>query len=126
MKEFIPDGSSAFIGDMICEDGSVMSDNKSKVNHFSDFFAKIGAKLANKFPACDTSHISLKMNSNSFQFKPFTHKQINKVVHSQSVNKSSGLDGACVRLLKEGLPILADKLLFIFNLSISTGSVSKA
>lgn len=36
---------------------------------------------------------------------------------------SSGTDGISVCLLKEGVIALTDKLLFIFNLSISTGVV---
>ena len=125
VKEFIPDGSTSSITDLTCEDGTVVSDKKSIANQFNTFFVNIGANLASKFHQQGTSHISIKPVKDSFHFQPFSLKNANKILNSLSTKKSTGLDGVSVRLLKEGSSVLADKLLFIFNLSISSGSIPK-
>ena len=125
VKEFIPDSPKSTINDLTCEDGTTVNDSKSIANKFNDFFVNIGFKLASKFTPSCTSRINVKSPASSFHFKPFTLNKVNKILNSLSISKASGLDGISVRLLKEGSPALADKLLHIFNLSISTGSVPK-
>jgi hypothetical protein len=125
VKKFIPDSPKSTINDLTCEDGTTVNDSKSIANKFNDFFVNIGFKLASKFTPSCTSRINVKSPASSFHFKPFTLNKVNKILNSLSISKASGLDGISVRLLKEGSPALADKLLHIFNLSISTGSVPK-
>jgi hypothetical protein len=123
VKELIPDASSNKINDLTLDDGSVISDSKSIANHFNQFFVNVGSKLASKFQRTDTSRIHVHDPVNTFVFKPFTFLEVSKTLNSLDVNKASGTDGVNVRLLKEGEMVLTDKLLFIFNLSITSGIV---
>jgi len=110
---------------MTLANGTVISDNKEISNHFNDFFVNIGANLASKFPPTITSNINLIGPTNSFNFTPFSTYEVAKVLHSLDINKASGSDGISPRLLKEGSIALTDKLQFLFNLSLLTGTVPK-
>ena len=89
------------------------------------FCSKEHSKLKSKFPASDTSKIYVKSENKTFNFKLFTAIQVKKVLDSLNSKKSSGIDGINVRLLKEGSTVLVNKLLRIFNISISTGCVPR-
>ena len=84
----------------------------------------VGAKLASKFSS-STSDINVSYNPNAFIFRPFSHNDIMKVLSSLDNNKATGLDGISVRLLKEGAEVLVGKLQFLFNYSITSGTVPK-
>ena len=110
---------------MTLDDGSMISENKKISNHFNEFLVNIGAKLASKFPTTDTSKINVNGPLNTFNFRPFSCADVSKILNSLDSNKASGSDGISVQILKEGSAALVDKLTFIFNLSISNGTVPK-
>ena len=126
IKQLIPDkNASCKIGDMTLEDGSVINDDKSISNHFNDFFINIGAKLVSKFPDTDASKINVNGPINTFNFSLFSSTDVAKIISSLDTNKASGIDSISPHLLKEGSPVLSSKLAFLFNFSITTGSVPK-
>ena len=125
IRELIPDQASTKITELNDEVGSIINENKGIANHLNSFFVNIGAELASKFPKNNTSQIRLESPKKMFRFKPFTVEQIAKILKSLDTKKSSGTDRISVRILKEGSSVLIDKLLFIYNLSITTSTVPR-
>lgn len=123
IKELTPNQTNSKISDMTLDDGSVISDNKMIANHFNQFFVNIGAKLASKFPSTDTVKINVSSPVNTFNFSPISSHDIQKVLNSLDLNKASGCDGISARILKEGSIALIDKLNFLYNLSLTSGTV---
>ena len=60
---------------------------------------------------------------NTFNFSPISSNDVAKVLNSLDLNKASGIDGISVRILREGSVALIDKLTFLYNFSLSTGTV---
>ena len=125
IKELIPNQIDSKISDMTSDDGAIISNNKKIANHFNSFFVNIGAKLASKFPTTDTSKINVSSPLNTFNFSSISSNDVAKVLNSLDMNKASGIDGISVRVLKEGSVALIDKLTFLYNFSLSTGTVPK-
>ena len=123
IKELIPNQTDSKISDMTIDDGSIISNKKKISNHFNDFFVNIGAKLASKFPTTDTSKINVSSPLNTFNFSSISSNDVTKILNSLDMNKASGTDGISVWLLREGSVALIDKLTFLYNFSLTTGSV---
>lgn len=125
IKEIIPNSTSNKVDSVTLDDGSVINDNKSIANQFNNFFTYIGSKLGSKFSTC-TSDINISPpNGNTFNFQSISLKKVEEVVHSLDNNKATGLDGIGVKFLKEGSPVLCEKLRFLFNFSVEIGCVPK-
>ena len=89
------------------------------------FFCDIGKKLSDKIPAIPnpllTNEYSVNKENSTFQFTPVDTRQVEKVFGKFKSSMGSGLDGIANFFLKAGLPILAEFLCDIFNLSLATG-----
>ena len=109
----------------IIDNGVEVSDKKEMARVFNDFFASIGAKLAETFNFNDTNHINPPINNNHFVFSNVRLSTVQKIISNLDNNKATGLDEINVRALKAGSPILSYYLTFLFNLSLTTGKVPK-
>lgn len=125
IKNLIPNQTDSNIRDMTSDDGAFINENKKIANHFNKFFVNIGAKLASKFTSTDTTNINVSRPLHTFNFSPISTNDVAKVLNSLDTNKASGMDGISARILKEGSVALIDKLTFLYNFSLSTGSVPK-
>ena len=56
-----------------------------------------------------------------FHFEPITVPRIEKVIGKFDTSKGSGPDGLASFFIKIGLPVIAESLCDIFNLSLATG-----
>ena len=114
--------SPQFITD---EKGIEITDKKEIAEKFNSFFVSVGSKLAAVFNFSRTDHICPSVCPNSFNFSNVSLATVQKLIKQLDNEKSTGLDGICVKSLKLGSPILSFYLTHIFNLSLSTGVVPK-
>ena len=103
-----------------------ITDKKEIASKFNTFFARVGSKLASDFTTSGTSHICPPVNQKSFSFSTVQLSTVQRIIRSLENDKATGLDGIDVRALKFGSPILSYYITFIFNLSLTTGSVPKS
>lgn len=96
--------------------------DKDTANQFNNYFTSIGNSLANKFN--NTGRNIDKSNSvdSTFQFDIITDDYIFDKICQLSNNKSPGLDGFQVKLLKLAAPIICKPLAYICNLSLATST----
>ncbi len=110
---------------------SVKADNgltkcdKDTANQFNDYFTSIGTTLADKFDNDLTGNINSSENdcsnlNSTFNFDIVTPEFIFDEICNFANNKSSGLDGINVKLLKLAAPIICNSLAYICNLSLCT------
>ena len=89
------------------------------------FFCDIGKKLSDKIPAIPNpllkNEYSVNKENSMFQFTPVDTRQVEKAFGKFKSSMGSGPDGIANFFLKAGLPILAESLCDIFNLSLATG-----
>jgi len=125
IRELVPNKTKDSNVDFITlEDEKTVSSSKDIANHFNEFFITIGSKLASNFQT-DTSEINILPNQKDFSFSHISPTLIKKTILSLGNDKTTGLDGISFRLLKEGVDILKYKLAFLYNFSLSSGSVPK-
>ena len=102
-----------------------ISDKKEIAEKFNSFFVTVGSKLAAAFNFSCTDHVCPSVCPNSFNFSNVSLATVQKLIKGLDNEKSTGLDGICVKSLKLGSPILSFYLTHIFNLSLRTGVVPK-
>ena len=89
------------------------------------FFCDIGKKLSDKIPATLNpllpNEYSVNKQNSNFHFTPVDTRQVEKVFGKFKSSMGAGPDGIPNFFLKAGLPILAESLCDIFNLSLATG-----
>ena len=89
------------------------------------FVCDIGKKLSDKIPATLNpllpNEYSVNKQNSNFHFTPVDTRQVEKVFGKAKSSMGSGPDGIPNFFLKAGLPILAESLCDIFNLSLATG-----
>ena len=94
-------------------------------NYFNEYFCNIGTNLVTSLPSCTncfTEYLELP-SCNSIYVDPVTRDEMLKLISSLSCKKSCGPDGISPQLLKDHKYLFVEPLLYIFNLSISTGVV---
>ena len=81
--------------------------------------------IKNSIPAIPnpllTNEYSFNKENSKFQFTTVDTRQVEKVFRKFKSSMGSGPDGITSFFLKAGLPILAESLCDIFNLSLATG-----
>jgi hypothetical protein len=107
-------------------DDNEISDKKEMAAVFNKFFATVGSKLGETFNFSDTLHICPPVNKNHFSFSHVKLSTVQKIISNLDNNKATGLDGINVHALKSGSPILSYYLTYLFNLSLTTGTVPKS
>ena len=104
--------------------GKEITNSEDVSKEFNSFFTRVGPELASKINSNDNTHFSdyltRPLNKNIF-FNPTDEAEIIKVVKSFQPKKSSGYDGISMKLLKQIVYFIAAPLVYIFNLSLSTG-----
>ena len=114
--------SPQFITD---EEGVEITDKKLMAEKFNSFFISVGSKLADAFNFSHTHHVCPSVCPNSFHFTDVSMNTVHKLINELENDKSTGLDGICVKSLKLGSPVLSFYLMHIFNISLRTGTVPK-
>ena len=126
LNSLIPnDKKSNTTPNFLTDDGVEITDKKQISETFNKFFSSIGTKLASVFTFSETLHICPKPVYDTFFFDSVSLSTVTKIISGLDNGKATGLDGICVRSLKAGCPILAYYLTYIYNLSLSTGTVPK-
>ena len=91
----------------------------------NNLFCEIGKTLSDKIPQSSTPLLDYdyQVNPESVQFR-FEHiniPQLERVLGKVDTSKGSGPDGLANFFIKIGLPVIAESLCNIFNLSLATG-----
>ena len=93
-------------------------------DHINNFFVDIGGNLASEIPdSLLEMDLNFKGDYERFCFRPVTEKEVQKLLRSMSVNKSTGVDGIPIRFLKICEKVSVQVLTHIINLSLSTMTV---
>ena len=93
---------------------------------FNCHFANIGHDLARDIPSADTDTVPesyLTSTNATFSFKSCSPNEVQKLLEKLDTKKSTGLDNLPSRMLKIAAGVLAPSLAFLFNQSISSGTV---
>ena len=106
-------------------DDTVIKDSESIANLMNDYFCSIGDKLSKKIPDKENSLLKgeydINPTSACFTFSPMQPQELVKAMNKFKTSHGSGLDGISSFFLKAGMPILAQPLSQLFNLSLSLG-----
>ena len=103
-------------------DTGVITDPKTIIEKFNNFFCNIGKTLANKINS-DIGHNSYVnfSHSNNIFFLPVVTQDVLKEILSLDPSKSTGHDNIPARLLIDSASIIAKPLCHIINLSLQYG-----
>ncbi len=123
IKKLIPKNTSSV--QSVKADNGLTKCDKDTANQFNDYFTSIGTTLADKFDNDLTGNINSSENdcsnlNSTFNFDIVTPEFIFDEICNFANNKSSGLDGINVKLLKLAAPIICNSLAYICNLSLCT------
>ena len=105
--------------------GTVIKDSESIANSMNEYFCSVGDKLSRTIP--DERNTLLKGDHDinpmavRFTFSPMQHLELLKAMNKFKTSQGSGLDRISSFFLKAGMPILAQPLSQLFNLSLSLG-----
>ena len=106
-------------------EGKKVSGDKAIAESMNNFFCEIGKTLSDKIPQSSNplldNDYEVNPKSVQFHFEPITVPQIEKVLGQFDTSKGSGPDGLANFFIKIGLPVIAESLCDIFNLSLATG-----
>ena len=91
----------------------------------NDFFCSIGSTLSDKIPKTSNPFLENEYSVNPqnlrFEFEAITMCLLERILGEFKTSKGSGADGIANHFLKIGLPVIAESLCDMFNLSIATG-----
>ena len=106
-------------------EGKTVSGDTAIAESMNNFFCEIGKTLSDKIPQSSNplldNDYEVNPKSVQFHFEPITVPQIEKVLGKFDTSKGSGPDGLANFFIKIGLPVIAESLCDIFNLSLATG-----
>ena len=88
-------------------------------NHVNEFFSSIGPNLANKISESWTFWGNVAQNS--CQEITTDYEEVLQLCKDISVSKSSGILDIATKILKHAFMVLIPQLVYMFNLSFSTG-----
>ena len=102
--------------------GKDITDKFEIAEHFNNFFINVGPSTAAKIPRSnhDPSHYMKGNYSMSFYVTPVTQEEINMIIKNLK-DSSSGWDEFSAQVIKSAHLFLTEPLVFICNLSLSTG-----
>ena len=97
----------------------------SVANSFNEFFSLIGENLAKNIPPSDKPFFDFlgPRNSNTLFLDPIHRNEIIDIVSNLNNKKSAGHDNINNFLLKGIITSIVDPIVYIFNLSLSSGIV---
>ena len=105
-------------------EGKEINDPEQISNLFNSYFVNIGPNLAAKINATRgdfTQYLNEPFHKSLF-LRPTNQHEILKIVQALKPSASTGCDGISVKLLKKIIHFIVDPLLYIFNLSITSGA----
>ena len=112
------------------ESDEICFDTKFVADRFNNFFCNIASKLLEKLPyrRFDEDKIVEFYQKQSVKLKSFslnvvTDTEIEKLLKSLSVSKSTGCDKISAKFLKDSAEVIANPLAYIINLSLHTSTV---
>ena len=102
----------------------IVSDPHEIANGFNNFFANIGAEQASKVKGCSQNFQNSLFNPsvNSIFFNSTNAVEVTRIVASLNSSHSTGHDEMNTHLLKNIIGSIIKPLVYIFNLSLSSGS----
>ena len=114
----------------IATQNGIINDEADIANELNEYFVNIQEQIGNNTDAgVDLDHTKLanfvhsRLNTDTVYNIPLlTPKQTIDIMDKISSNKASGYDGLSVRVLKKIIPVFANPLCKLLNLSISTNS----
>ena len=126
VKTLLPNKTSPCINTVKTKDGFTSS-AKETANEFNNYFTSVGATLAEKFNTGNVqSNVYTSSSTNdshsSFNFDCITSVFVYNHICDFSNNKSPGIDGFNVKLLKLAAPYICHSLAYICNLSLRTSA----
>jgi len=92
---------------------------------FNTFFSNVGANLARQIPPSNkhyTEYMGPQNHTNFFLY-PTDKNEIEIIVNGFNSNKSPGHDEISSRVLKSIIDLISEPLSYVFNLSLSNGTV---
>jgi len=107
------------------DNGSIIQGSYNIAQGFNNFFCEIGPKLAESIPSSSKSYKDYLGNEieENFVFKNITIDAILDIGGKLKPKNSVGLDCFSSKQLKDVLPLLAEPISHVFNLSIQTGYI---
>ena len=100
---------------------NLVNDQKKIVNKFNDYFVTVGSSIANRIPTVTGSYKDYmkKINcANSFYLSPTDEFEIEKLIDTLDINKSTGPNSLPVFILKIMKPFFSKWLCKLINLSL--------
>ena len=107
-------------------DGRDIYDSKDISDIFNNFFINIGPSMSSTIPVdSDISYQSFLPPpcENSLYFKPVTENELINIVSGIKKSKSTSIDNISSIVVKKVIFYITKPLLYIFNLSLTTGIV---
>ena len=106
-------------------DGQTIDDSVGMANSTNDFFSNVGDKLSKDIPNTENDLLNGDYDVNpskaTFLFTPIEPEQVMKAMGKFKTSQGHGLDQISSFFLKAGIPVRAEPLAELFNLSLSTG-----
>jgi hypothetical protein len=122
-------GGSTNIG-LKDERDEVCFETEFVANKFNKFFCGVASKLVAKLRKKDFNEKKVSafyqekgVKPKDFRFSIITETDIEKLLKSLNVTKSTGCDNISAKFLKDGASIITDPVTYIINLSLSTSTV---
>ena len=117
--------SSSTIGLKDDDSGEMVFDENLVASRFNTFFCNIADKLVKKLSHKDFNENGLieyykdkNVRSNSFVFDIVSEKEVEKLLLSLNVSKSTGCDKIPARFVKDATDVICSPLTYMINLSL--------
>ena len=113
-------------------DGNICFDNITVAEHFNKFYTSVASCLVEKLPSApgmftkasvDNYYARKGVQPNSFAFHTVEENYVLKLLKNTNCNKGTGLDNLPAKFVKDGARSIVKPILYIVNLSISSGEV---
>ena len=102
--------------------GGNTTNSEYVASNFNRFFTSIASKLVSKLPASrfspskvDSFYEANGIRKESFTLNVVAEEEIEKLLKSLNVHKSTGCDSIFARFLKDGSIVIACPVTYIFN-----------
>ena len=121
VKNVLPESDTCNRVKMTDKDGLSLSD-ENIATYINKYFVNVGKNLVQRLNNPPSIYDkNLGEQHAGFLFRPIMIDELNKLIMSIPVYKSSGIDNISSKALKDAFSILNDQLLYIMNQSILSG-----
>ncbi len=123
LRSVIPSKDASTPASIVYDD-VVHTSNNDIANAFNEHFTSVASKLVDQNSdntgICNISS-SCKNDKAVFNMPHITYDFVDKEICAMSMKKATGLDDISCKILKLARPVIVKSLVYIMNLSISTG-----